>query len=560
MRVDVRPHWSPLMVTAITLLAALPSAWAGLSVVDSPHNLSVTGPGPIHAISEDRICIFCHTPHGSRTSAPLWNRNDSTASYQPYESSSLDAAPGQPTGTSKLCLSCHDGTIALGQLVSTFQVIPMTGGVTTLPPGHGLIGTDLRDDHPISFVPVLGNPELAPPSAWGEALRLDALGEFQCTTCHDPHDNVYGDFLTMDNTDGAMCLVCHTLTGWPSASHADARLSAVVLPQHIGPIPGGCAVCHVPHGAGFPPLLRGASADEAVCLACHSGNDPSAPNIAAALRLPSGHFVDRHRGEHRADESPSEAATHATCVDCHNPHRSMNRPSRDALVISGALEGVRGVTLSGIEVDEVQFEYELCLRCHSGRQAEPWGFPVRRQLEQFDLAREIDPGNPSFHPIAAPGQNPDVPSLLPPLTEGSQIQCTDCHSGGQSGVAGPHGSMHDGLLAGENQTGTGVSESPRAYELCYQCHSRSSILADQSFPEHRLHIVEAQATCSACHDPHGVSLTQGDPMNHTHLINFDISVVDPDPTSGRREFVDMGTQAGTCYLTCHGRVHGPEGY
>lgn len=538
------------------------------SVVDTPHNLSVTGPGPVRALSEERVCIFCHTPHGSRADAPLWNRFDSTASYQTYDSPTLDAAPGQPSGASKLCLSCHDGTIALGQLISEPVPLAMSGGATTMPPGPGLIGTDLRDDHPISFTPVLDDPALAPPSSWGP-MHLDPAGQFQCTTCHDPHDNSLGDFLLLDNTEGAMCQVCHRLPGWAAATHAQvkplldtalARGAPGAQPLHVGRIPGGCGVCHVPHGAGRPPLLRGFSAQQ-LCLDCHAGNHPEAADIASAANLPSGHFVDRHAEEHhRGGESAAEAAGHVTCADCHNVHRSNRRPAGSGLAIGGAMEGVPGLTLGGAEVAEAQFEYEVCLRCHGPYGASTGGFPVRRQIEQFDLSREIDPGNPSYHPVAAPGRNLDVPSLLAPLGPGSIIRCTDCHRGPVGGVPGPHGSVHEWLLAAEHRTGDGVSESPQAYALCYTCHSRTSILADESFPTHRLHVVDERASCAVCHDPHGVSLTQGDPTEHTHLINFDVSVVQPDPVSGRLAFVDLGTRGGQCYLTCHGRAHSPEGY
>ncbi len=547
-----------IALIAIALSAVAAWAQTGPSVVDTPHNLSVTGPGTIHALSEDRVCIFCHVPHASRTDVPLWNRYDSTSIYLPYTSATLDASPGQPTGASKLCLSCHDGTIALGQLLSEAAPIMMTGGVLTMPPGAGLIGTDLRDDHPISFTPVLGNPELADPASWGPDLALDDMGEFQCTTCHDPHDNSLGDFLAQDNTDGAMCLVCHRLTGWVAASHARVPPPPIST-QHIGPIPGGCGLCHRPHGAGSPPLLN-TLAEEAACLSCHDGADPLATNIAVAMRRTSGHFVDRYRGDHHGGESPAEAASHVECADCHDPHRSTDRPSSGLADIGGALEGVPGVTLSGVPIDEADFEFEICLRCHSGVGASPLGFPVRRVIEQFDLAREIDPGNPSYHPVAAPGRNADVPSLLAPRSESSTILCTDCHRGEPGGVPGPHGSVHEWLLAGEYRTGDGVTESPRAYALCYQCHSRASILGDESFPTHRLHVVDDRTSCAVCHDPHGVSLTQGDPMEHSHLINFDAAVVQPDPATGRLVFMDQGERAGACQLTCHGTDHSPLSY
>ena len=35
------------------------------SVVDTAHNLSATGTGNVRAVSEQEICIFCHTSHSS---------------------------------------------------------------------------------------------------------------------------------------------------------------------------------------------------------------------------------------------------------------------------------------------------------------------------------------------------------------------------------------------------------------------------------------------------------------------------------------------------------------
>src|SRR5678815_582510 len=121
------------------------------SIIDSAQNLSASGPGQIRAVSEQQVCIFCHTPHNAAPIQPLWNRSLPLSAYTVYSSTSLQAKPGQPTGSSKLCLSCHDGTIALGSVLSREQPIAMAGGVTTLPPGATNLGTDLSDDHPISF-------------------------------------------------------------------------------------------------------------------------------------------------------------------------------------------------------------------------------------------------------------------------------------------------------------------------------------------------------------------------------------------------------------------------
>src|SRR5512134_3498758 len=109
-------------------------AWPGLApaakkpeVSQSKHNLSATypvTPDPRDVRSaETQVCAFCHTPHGARTDVtPLWNRQDSGATYTTYTSTSYDAQnitaefQATPAGSSKLCLSCHDGTIALGQV------------------------------------------------------------------------------------------------------------------------------------------------------------------------------------------------------------------------------------------------------------------------------------------------------------------------------------------------------------------------------------------------------------------------------------------------------------
>jgi len=81
------------------------------------HNLSVSGTGSVTSGSVNEVCIFCHTPHHSSQSAPLWNRElPSGQTYQLYGSSTLDASPENPQlrsgNHSLLCLSCHDGTSA----------------------------------------------------------------------------------------------------------------------------------------------------------------------------------------------------------------------------------------------------------------------------------------------------------------------------------------------------------------------------------------------------------------------------------------------------------------
>jgi hypothetical protein len=103
-------------------------------------------------------------------------------------------------------------------------------------------------------------------------------------------------------------------------------------------------------------------------------------------------------------------------------------------------------------------------------------------------------------------------------------------------------------------------ESAYDYALCYKCHRRASILDDESFPEHSRHIRDEDTPCSVCHDAHGISMTVATGSDHTHLINFDTTVVRPLTQFGGLRFRDLGRFAGSCTLTCHGRDHVNEEY
>lgn len=211
-------------VALVLILTAAPVLLAQTSIRTTKHNLSVSGPGTVRAASESQICVFCHAPHNSRTQAPLWNRNDSGGTYVMYWSPTMDAyasagAAPQPNGNSKLCLSCHDGTLALGATVASGN-IPMSGGITTLPVGATYFGLDLSGHHPISFV--LSNALVATNNAKGDMplrtaaqvraagiAQLDSVDRVQCTSCHDSHSDRFGKFLRSASTD-ALCQSCHS--------------------------------------------------------------------------------------------------------------------------------------------------------------------------------------------------------------------------------------------------------------------------------------------------------------------------------------------------------------
>lgn len=239
----------PAVLIALFLFS-IPYAFGGIAT--TRHNLSTSGPGPVRATTEQKICVFCHTPHNSiqiaNFSTPLWNHALSTVSnYVLYSSPTLlsRTSPAiQPDGSSKLCLSCHDGTVAIGAVgsnVTSTRTIDMTGtgagGV--MPAGISNMGTNLSGHHPISIevnaqlITDKGtqctnnlvswrvcNPPAASPIKFKPTLNAYPTGTrtnigVQCSSCHDPHENTpAGNKFMRVNITGAsgidpLCLTCH---------------------------------------------------------------------------------------------------------------------------------------------------------------------------------------------------------------------------------------------------------------------------------------------------------------------------------------------------------------
>lgn len=250
------------VISMVGLLAftSLAHAAAATGIAATKHNLRSTGSSGLKGTT-DEICIYCHTPHGGKKAiaddtGPLWNREATAGPFTVYASYTLDTSPSNPpTSVSKACLSCHDGTLGLNQLINNAG--PGSGtnpanGTDTKMGGTGftnnlaLIGTDLRDDHPVSIIyndaksygtgaaigtdsnaagfqaaslsgtrPVVVNGGITLP-LYGTAT---ANGKVECASCHDPHEersktgaadptkSVY--FLRINNDGSQLCLTCH---------------------------------------------------------------------------------------------------------------------------------------------------------------------------------------------------------------------------------------------------------------------------------------------------------------------------------------------------------------
>ncbi len=181
--------------------------------------------------TNNQICVPCHTPHNADTQisdAPLWNHEVTTATYNLYSSSTIQSTITQPDGLSKLCLSCHDGTVAIDNHSGE------TGG-TYFIRSQAQVGPDLSGEHPISFTYdaalATADGDLYDPttqsSGLGNTIDSDMLfnGKMECSSCHDVHIqrntqgcmgcHFVGPYTTrslsvrIDNDQSALCLTCH---------------------------------------------------------------------------------------------------------------------------------------------------------------------------------------------------------------------------------------------------------------------------------------------------------------------------------------------------------------
>ena len=603
-----------LISLCVCILLSLAARGQGFNDVLGVHDMTPIGKSHV----KGRVagaCLYCHAPHSGMAgpATPLWNQQLSVQTYTNYTSSTYHQTGIQPPlgSTTKLCLSCHDGTVAPGQTVA-YGKLSMTGSMKTT----SKFGPDLRSSHPVSMkIPLADSPEvsnllsISPPTTADPSVKL-VKGNVECDTCHDPHvqgkDPIVLDFLTRDGSNGALCLACHDpnrvvngnvnfLGGWAVSAHAKATNTTSNQPYVGGyrtVASNACTSCHMPHNAAGPArLLRGN--DEQACLACHNGGtniSPAAPNVFVEFAKTGHPFSTGNNVHDRAESAVLNNNRHATCVDCHNPHASSPvttfaaapavRPSQNAVVGINASDGLTVLT-------PAVNQYENCLRCHgtsTGKVADKkYGYLPVWTAAAGDPLNVIPPfaaSASSSHPVTHDRNSAlPQPSLRAQMLNldgialgrkmGERILCTDCHNSdnnrefGGTGANGPHGSKYTHLLERRYE----FSQAPAPgqlianlfpnpdltingpYALCAKCHDLGQILANTSFIEHARHINDG-FSCSTCHTAHGMG-GQSSSVSGERMVNFDANVVGSIAGGS----ISYSRATNSCTLSCHGHAH-----
>ena len=584
------------------------------------HSLGPGTPSPIAGARPD-ACAYCHAPH-SGLNRGLWNQKLTTQTYTTYTSDTEKNAGTQPTlgRSSNQCLSCHDGTVAVGNTVAYGQVTTR-GSMFT----QDVFGGNMQSSHPFSLVlPLKDTVDLAASlAASGKtadttgAVRL-INGNVECISCHNPHvqakDPVSRNFLVKDGSSGQLCLACHDparqmsgqvnpLSDWALSAHAlstDKISPTAQLGSYATVAGDACISCHTPHNASGPArLLRGQNEQD--CIACHNGANvspmPAYANVFAEYATPKvGHPFPSSTNQHDAAEATLlNNNRHATCVDCHNGHGSETVgvfPPPPLIRISqkdiAGLSASDGTSILAPAINQ----YENCLRCHgasSGKQVQPiYGyFPTRAVAagDPLNLIPQFATSATSSHPVTHTSNSTlPQPSLLANMLNldgatqgramGTQILCSDCHNSddnrefGGSGANGPHGSKWTHILE-------------RRYEFSQTATPGGQIT--NLFPNPDLSVTGPYGLCGKCHNLSSQIVKNTSWSQHSSHINagFTCSTchtahgmgATSGAISGERlvnfdvnvvapnggAAISYSRAANTCVLVCHQVAHNSDG-
>jgi len=363
---------------------------------------------------------------------------------------------------------------------------------------------------------------------------------------------------------------------------------------------------------------------DTVCFQCHDGNATTAIYFPAPLSTTLQNVAIAFTGKtythpgtgttqtgHDPNETPLiSTSRHGSCDDCHNSHAAKGYTTQlVAPALSPNLFGVSGITsAAGVRDprrngDEVQYEYEICLKCHGDSTNKPqsttyatYGYTATRSSYsglgdpynvRLQFTSTINTNVGSHHPVMTPrGSNATQGSLRTfmlnrdgttsstrSLGAGTYIYCSDCHStdndrafagtGTTNEANGVHGSIYTHILErnysvptppatpGQSFSTVGGSTSAAAnavFGLCAKCHDLTKLGGVHNEGDH------FSAGCSVCHAAHGVQNSNITTTGyHVSLVDFDTKIVAPN--TGATTYTFPAYDGRHCYLVCHGTRH-----
>ncbi|MBI1822727.1 MAG: hypothetical protein HYR80_01215 [Nitrospirae bacterium] len=506
---------------------APPSITKHEDILNTRHNLSANPPDPTQhpeifpkgAAGQDprrvftsqtaEVCVFCHTPHGASQvasnllQAPLWNRQLASNQYTLYDqvwSKSFDGQLnlGAPTGYSRLCLSCHDGTVALGAVLnkpgsggyidpanislaqfnnSSFTMSYQGGDVyqggpqqdpslrgfpqNTMPVGSGeltgdtrRLGTNLTNTHPVSF-------------------KFDSALAALDTELVDP-----GPVLGPGST-----VTAHTPIS-PAARYPGDNIKIYDSVQ--------CTSCHNPHQVDYPKFLRASifnnppehPGEQIICLYCHAkpGWIGSTHQTSKVLHTeyPSVSNPYDYDGTHTVDQF--------ACRNCHDPHTA---------------QGAKRIHREGVDQFGQDATEKTCFLCHSPNNA-PAGSPNIYNGYPTSALLAGDPTNPGNLRFKTAQVAPDINSQF--SKDINPTGNTNCYTswdpkantpgtfpecGSAMNLTLGHGGKHEPVFVARPQEGVelGSSAPPVNNEFA------PGLIAGDKYPH---------VTCTDCHNPHQV--------------------------------------------------------
>lgn len=264
-----------LAASGLMFLGALVALPAVAQILNSKHDLSSGSTASTKQSNTSEVCVFCHTPHGASSTAPLWNRGDpaSSGSFTVYSSNSMQGTALQPTNAgSGLCLSCHDGATALDLLVNApdsgygvgtglatsqgYTWSNVSGTNLMLSTSIANLGANLANDHPIG-IPYCGGATAgacADPDFNTFNLRKagSAVGQTNPTAVAGENwwvDTTGGTAGTREKTDMPLYVRDFSGTLYPAVE---------------------CQTCHEPHTTTNATFLRISNDSSLVCRTCHN--------------------------------------------------------------------------------------------------------------------------------------------------------------------------------------------------------------------------------------------------------------------------------------------------